>query len=203
MLKNVDTIVSPEQIRVIGCGAIAREILAICDANAMTHVDLVCLPAHWHNTPALIAPGVKDAVDQARQEGYERIYIAYAECGTQGMLDKICTQEGVERIKGPHCYSFFAGNELFSTWEEDLDAFFLTDFLTRQFDAFVVEPLGLKKHPELRDMYFGNYRKLIYLSQKEDSELQQKAEKAAEYLGLEYIYRYTGYGDLSGSLLSA
>ncbi len=203
MLTHSNDRENPQPIRVIGCGAIAREILAVCEANAMSHVDLVCLPAQWHNTPALIAPGVKDAIDQARLDGFERIYIAYAECGTQGLLDKVCTQEGVERIEGPHCYSFFAGNEIFSTWDDDLDAFFLTDFLARQFEAFIVEPLGLKKHPELRDMYFGNYRKLIYLSQKEDKALQEKAEKAAEFLGLEYIYRYTGYGDLNGSLLSA
>ena len=190
-------------IRIIGCGAIAREILAICQANGLDHVDLTCLPAQWHLYPDKIAPGVKEAIEEARNEGFEKIYIAYADCGTGGMLDKVCEEEGVERIAGPHCYSFYAGNDTFTEWDEDVDTFFLTDFLARQFDSFVTEPLGLKKHPELRDMYFGNYRKLVYLSQKEDAQLQEKARKAAEFLGLEYEYRFTGYGDLTAALTSA
>ncbi len=195
------TTVSP--IRVIGCGALAREIRAVCEAARLHHVDLTCLPAIWHNHPERIAPGVRKAIHQARAEGFERIYVAYAECGTGGELDKVCREEGVERIAGPHCYSFFAGNDRFAGWEDDLDAFFLTDFLARQFDAFVVEPLGLRKHPELRDMYFGNYRKLIYLSQQEDPELQKKAKKAAQFLDLKYEYRFTGYGGLETALQEA
>ncbi|NVD38888.1 DUF1638 domain-containing protein [Ensifer sp. HO-A22] len=194
----------PEKVHVIGCGAIAREILAICQANQLDHVDLACLPAIWHNTPDRITPGVREAIAKARQEGFKRIFVAYADCGTGGHLDRLCEEEGVERIPGPHCYSFFAGNDDFaSRWDDDLTAFFLTDFLARQFEAFVVEPLGLKRHPELRDMYFGHYRKLVYLSQQEDETLQAKAKEAADYLGLEYEYRFTGYGDLTTSLLSA
>lgn len=194
----------PEKVHVIGCGAIAREILAVCQANQLDHVDLACLPAIWHNTPDKITPGVREAIVKARQEGFRRIFVAYADCGTGGHLDRLCEEEGVERIPGPHCYSFFAGNDDFaSRWDDDLTAFFLTDFLARQFEAFVVEPLGLKRHPELRDMYFGHYRKLVYLSQQEDEALQAKAKEAADYLGLEYEYRFTGYGDLTASLLSA
>lgn len=194
----------PEKVHVIGCGAIAREILSICQANRLDHVDLACLPAIWHNTPDKITPGVREAIVKARQEGFQRIFVAYADCGTGGHLDRLCEEEGVERIPGPHCYSFFAGNDDFaSRWDDDLTAFFLTDFLARQFESFVVEPLGLKRHPELRDMYFGHYRKLVYLSQQEDEALQAKAKEAADYLGLEYEYRFTGYGDLTASLLSA
>ncbi|MCR9135460.1 MAG: DUF1638 domain-containing protein [Alphaproteobacteria bacterium] len=199
--SNTSTEISP--VRVIGCGAIAREILAVCKVSKLDHVDLICLPAIWHNHPDRIAPGVREAVQQARAEGFERVYVAYADCGTGGALDRVCREEGVERIAGPHCYSFFAGNEAFAGWEDDLDAFFLTDFLARQFDAFVTEPLGLRKHPELRDMYFGNYRKLIYLSQMEDPALQEKAKKAAEFLGLQYEYRFTGYGDLATAINEA
>ena len=203
MNEHTGKISGKSPVRVIGCGAIAREILAVCEANGLDHIDLACLPAQWHLHPERIAPGVKTAIDKARVEGFEKIYVAYADCGTGGLLDKVCEEEGVERIAGPHCYSFFAGNDLFAEWDDDIDAFFLTDFLARQFEAFIVEPLGLKKHPELRDMYFGNYRKLIYLSQKEDPELQEKAKKAADMLGLEYEFRFTGYGDLTTSLVSA
>ena len=196
MNEPTDTGQAPGRIRVIACGALAREILAICEANGLMHVDLACLPAIWHNYPDRIAPSVRDAVRQARTEGFERIFVAYADCGTSGALDTVCDEENVERIAGPHCYSFFAGNNRFAGWEDDLDAFFLTDFLARQFETFVIEPLGLDRHSELRDLYFGNYRKLIYLSQEEDPELQEKARQAAQLFDLEYEYRFTGYGDL-------
>ncbi|MBW9062282.1 DUF1638 domain-containing protein [Rhizobium herbae] len=193
-----------EKVHVIGCGAIAREILAVCEANGLDHVDLICLPAIWHNTPEKITPGIKAAIHKARAEGFSRIFIAYADCGTGGLLDRLCEEEKVERIAGPHCYSFFAGNAAFaSRWEDDFTSFFLTDFLARQFEAFVIEPLGLDRHPELRDVYFGHYKKLVYLSQVEDEKLQQKARAAAEALGLAYEYRFTGFGDLTPALLHA
>ncbi|QFI66785.1 DUF1638 domain-containing protein [Sinorhizobium alkalisoli] len=192
------------KVQVIGCGAIAREILAICEANRLDHITLSCLPAIWHNTPEKIVPGLRQAIAAARAEGFERIFVAYADCGTGGLIDRLCEEEGVDRIPGPHCYSFFAGNDAFAErWDEDITAFFLTDFLARQFETFVIEPLGLDKHPELRDMYFGHYRKLVYLSQVEDEALQAKARRAADMLGLEYEYRYTGYGDLTRSLTEA
>ncbi len=194
---------SAEKVHVIGCGAIAREILAVCEANGLDHIELSCLPAIWHNTPDKITPGIKAAIDKARLAGFSRIFVAYADCGTGGHLDRLCEEEKVGRIAGPHCFSFFAGNADFEQrWDEDLTAFFLTDFLARQFEAFVIEPLGLDRHPELRDMYFGHYRKLIYLSQVEDEALQNKARAAADKLGLAYEYRYTGYGDLTPALLT-
>ena len=134
---------------------------------------------------------------------YARIAVAYAECGTQGELDKVCAEEGVERIAGPHCYSFYWGNDAFAArGDDDIDAFFLTDFLARQFESFVIEPLGLDRHPELRDMYFGNYRRLIFLAQTDDAELEAKARAAAERLGLSFEMRRTGLGDLTGFLTS-
>lgn len=189
-----------EKVRVIACGAIAREVIAVCKANRLDHIDLQCLPAIWHAYPEKITPGIERAIAEARAEGIERIFIGYADCGTGGLLDVLCAREGVQRIEGPHCYSFFAGNEAFAQNDDDVTSFFLTDFLARQFEAFVVEPLGLDRHPQLLPMYFGNYRKLVYLSQVEDEALQQKARQAADYLGLEYEYRFTGYGDLSPAL---
>jgi hypothetical protein len=195
---------APEKLRVIACGAIAREVLAICQANRLDHIDLVCLPAIWHVYPNKIGPGMREAIAEARAEGFERIFIGYAECGTQGELDKICAQEGVARLEGPHCYSFFTGNEKFlAATETEFTAFYLTDFLARQFEAFVIEPLKLEQHPEIRDMVFGNYTKIVYLAQTEDAALQEKARWAADYLGLEYEYRFTGYGDLSAALAQA
>ncbi|WP_245441230.1 DUF1638 domain-containing protein [Neorhizobium sp. T7_12] len=192
-----------EKVHVIACGAIAREILAVSRQQGLGHIDLNCLPAIWHAYPQKIVPGLEKAVAEAREAGFEKIFFAYADCGTGGDIDRLCAREGIARIEGPHCYSFFAGNDAFAAKaDEDLFSFFLTDFLARQFEAFVIEPLGLNRHPELKDMYFGNYRKLVYLSQEEDEVLQEKARGAADYLGLEYEYRFTGYGDLTQALRS-
>ena len=156
----------------------------IVEANGLDHIELTCLPAIWHNRPEKIAPRRAEADPRKPRRATRKIAVAYAECGTQGALDKVCEEEGVERIAGPHCYSFYWGNDAFAQRDDDdIDAFFLTDFLARQFESFVIEPLGLDRHPELRDMYFGNYRRLIFLAQTEDAELEAKAREAAEAAG--------------------
>ncbi len=200
--KNLsgDKRISKQKVHVIACGAIAREILAIVRINGLDHIDLHCLPAIYHSYPQKIAPALEEAIADARARGFKNIYIGYADCGTGGDIDRICERDGIERLSGPHCYSFFTGNEAFAARDDDITSFFLTDFLARQFESFVIVPLGLDRHPELRDMYFGNYRKVVYLSQEEDPALQAKAKEAAAYLGLDYEYRYTGYGDLAREL---
>ena len=182
-------------VLVIGCGAIAREILAVRDANGWSHIDLTCLPAILHNTPERIPAAVEDAVKKHR-DTYAAIFVAYADCGTGGLLEATCERLGVEMIAGPHCYSFFEGNDVFAARDE-IDAFYLTDFLVRQFDAFVWKPLGLDRHPELRDMYFGHYKTLVYQAQTEDQALREEAELCADRLGLAFEVRFTGYGDLT------
>lgn len=183
---------------------IAREILAVCDQFGLDHIDLKCLPAMWHHHPEKIAPGVDAAIDTARSEGFRNIFVAYADCGTGGHLDEVCNRQGVERIAGPHCFSFYMGNDAFAEEADDLiTSFFMTDFLARHFETFFVKPLGLDRHPELRDMYFGNYEKLIYIAQTDDDALDQSAEAAARFLDLQYERRGVGYGDLSGALREA
>lgn len=197
-----DKRITARKVHVIACGAIAREILAITKINSLDHIDLHCLPAIYHSYPQKIAPALREAIADARSRGFETIFIGYADCGTGGEIDRICKSEGIERLSGPHCYSFFSGNEAFAARDDDITSFFLTDFLARQFESFVIVPLGLDRHPELKEMYFGNYRKVVYLSQEEDPVLQEKAKAAADYLGLDYEYRHTGYGDLARELLA-
>jgi len=188
------------RVLLIACGAIAREVLAVTQANGWTHIDLTCLPAILHNHPERIAPAIQQAVTKHRDQ-YAQIFVLYADCGTGGELFDLCKKLGVEMLKGPHCYSFFEGNEGFAERAKDeFTAFYLTDFLVRQFDAFVWKPLGLDRHPELRDTYFGNYEKLVYQAQSQDADLDQKAQACAARLGLEYERRFTGYGDLESSL---
>ena len=185
---------------IIACGALAREILALKEMNKWDHMDLTCLPAIYHVYPDKITDAVEAAVHKHKND-YRRIFIAYADCGTGGLLAAKCDELGVELIEGPHCYSFFEGNTAFEKISEDeFTAFYLTDFLVRQFDAFVIKPMGLDKHPELRDMYFGNYEKLVYQAQTEDAALTEKAKRCAERLGLRFERRFTGYGDLAHAL---
>ena len=188
------------RILLIACGALAHEILALKAANGWAHMDLQCLPAKLHLWPERIIPAVEEAVSAARG-AYETVFVVYADCGTGGLLQAACDRLGVEMVEGPHCYAFFEGNAAFAAKaEEEFTAFYLTDFLVRQFDAFVWKPMGLDRHPELRDMYFGNYTKLVYQAQKDDPALDVKAEDCARRLGLAYERRFTGYGDLAVTL---
>ena len=186
-----------QPILVLACGALAREILSLIEINQWQGIKLECLPANLHLFPDRIPAAVERAVEKFRAK-YSRIFVAYADCGTGGALQRTCQSLGVEMIEGPHCYAFFDGLEEFAERSEnEITAFYLTDFLVRQFDAFVWRALGLDAHPELRDIYFGNYTKLIFLAQTEDKELDRKAQECAARLGLFYERRYTGYGDLS------
>lgn len=190
----------PGRTLLIGCGALAREVLALTRLNGWWHMDLRCLPAQLHNTPERIPEAVRDAIREGR-DGFDRVLVLYGDCGTGGRLDRVLAEEGAERVDGPHCYSFFSGNEAFAALTEtEFTAFYLTDFLVRQFDAMVIRPLGLDRHPELRDAYFAHYDRLVYLAQTEDAGLQAEARRAADRLGLAFEYRFTGYGDLATML---
>ena len=184
------------KVLLIACGALAKEILAIKEIGGWDHLELTCLPAQLHLYPEKIPAEVEKAVKLHRGR-FERIFIVYADCGTGGLLQQKCDELGVEMVEGPHCYAFFDGLEEFErNSESELRAFYLTDFLVRQFDSFVWQPLGLDRHPELRDAYFGNYEKLVYLAQTEDKFLDNKARLCASRLSLDYARRFTGYGDL-------
>lgn len=193
-----------DRVMLIACGALAREILALKAMNGWDHVDLECLPAKLHNRPEKISEAVRIKARAARARGYATVFIVYADCGTGGRLDAVCAEEGVERVPGPHCYAFFDGIEPFAARaEEEIGAFYLTDFLARQFDTLVWKGMGIEKHPELRDMLFSHYDRLVYLAQTDDPALDRAAEAAAARLGLRYERRFTGYGDLAGVLAQA
>jgi hypothetical protein len=176
------------KILVIACGALAREVLAL----RLDHIDVACLPAQLHNHPKRI-PGAMRVKIRANRSSYDEILCLYGDCGTGGELDRVLAEEGVKRIGGAHCYAFYAGEEAFSRLAEDEPGtFFLTDFLTRHFDALVIRGLGLDRFPQLRDDYFGNYRRLVHLAQFDDPDMETKAKAAAEKLGLAYERRFTG-----------
>lgn len=184
----------PPGTLIICCGAIAREIVALVGENRWDHMRVECLPAHLHNTPEAIPEAVRAKIRAARPR-YDDILVLYGDCGTGGLLDKVLREERVERIFGNHCYEAFAGPEaLAGLMAAEPGTFFVTDFLARHFDRLVIKGLGLDRFPRLRDTYFGRYRRLVYLAQSHDRELEARAREAARKLSLEFEKRYTGYG---------
>jgi hypothetical protein len=188
------------RVLVVGCGALGRELVAL--VRGVPGVDLTCLPAELHNRPELIPDAVASRL-RARGGDYDRVFVAYADCGTGGLLDRLLETEfeGVERIPGAHCYEFYAGAAAFAALQdEEVGTFYLTDFLARNFERIVWCGLGLADHPELLPLYFGNYRRLVYLAQTEDPELVERARAAADRLGLAFERRQTGLGDLATAI---
>ena len=191
-----------EPILVIACGALAREINALKNLHGWEHLHMKCIDAKLHFWPEKIAAELRERIRRYKNE-YATIYVAYAECGTAGEIDKIIEEENLQRLPGAHCYQFFAGAEAFAEMADDEPGtFYLTDFLVRHFWKLVVVALGLDKHPELRDDYFGNYKRVVYLAQTPDETLLAEARKAAEYLRLDFEHVHTGYGELESSLQS-
>jgi hypothetical protein len=204
-VKDSPTTVPPsgQGMLIIACGALAHEITALRRANAWDELDVRCLPAELHNRPEKIPDAVRALIRSSRDR-YRSIFVAYGDCGTGGLLDKVLSEEGVERIPGAHCYEFFATGPVFAALAEaEPGTFYLTDFLLRHFDRLVIRGLGLDRHPELFSVYFGNYRKLVYLAQAPEAHSQDGAREIALRMGLQFEYRRTGYGTLGTTLAAA
>jgi hypothetical protein len=190
----------PARQLIIACGALAREIATLRRANGWSHIDVVCLPPELHNRPERIAGAVRAQIRLHRGD-YSDIFVAYGECGTRGALDAVLREERVERIAGGHCYEFYATPAVFAALaDEESGTFYLTDFLLRQFERLVIRALGIDRHPELLPVYFGNYRRLVYLAQAPQADSESQARAIAERLGLEYRFHSTGYGGLEQGL---
>ncbi|MDX1607039.1 MAG: DUF1638 domain-containing protein [Candidatus Competibacterales bacterium] len=184
---------------VIACGALAHELVALKQANGWNHLEIQCLPAELHNRPERIPGAVRDKLEAAR-ETHDRVFVAYGDCGTGGLLDRVLAEYGAERIPGAHCYQFFGGEAFDRLQDEEPGSFYLTDFLLRHFDRLIWRGMGIDRHPSLLSTYFGNYRRLVYLAQFEAPERIEQARAVAARLGLDFVYRHTGYGELRRSL---
>lgn len=186
---------------IIACGALARELRAVIALNGWQDVRLACLPAALHNRPEAIPARVAELLAR-HVDGTARVFVAYADCGTGGGLDRVlAAYPGVERLPGAHCYAFYAGVERFQALADaEPGSFYLTDFLVQHFERLVIDELGLRQHPELQALYFGNYRRVVYLAQRDAAQLREGAEVAAARLGLPLVVIDTGYGALQPAL---
>jgi hypothetical protein len=180
---------------IIACGALSYELNLLKKLNKWEHLTIQCLDAKLHNTPKLIPGKVKEKLD-AMNDDYDGVFIAYADCGTGGLLDALLEPYNVERLPGAHCYEFFSSQEIFEELcTNEMGTFYLTDFLVKHFDRLVIKGLGLDKHPELQKEYFRNYKKVVYLAQSRSETLIEESKQCAEFLGLEHSTQYTGLGN--------
>ena len=188
---------------VIGCGALARELVALTRSAGLPEVDLTCLPATLHNRPERIPEAVRARIRKARAAGRDQLFVAYADCGTGGMLDRVLEEEGVARLEGAHCYEIYAGRAAFAAMsDEEPGTFYLTDFLARNFERLVIQGLGIDRHPELLPMYFGNYTRVVFLAQTDDAALTTLARRGARRLGLRFERRFTGHGEMAPPIVA-
>ncbi len=183
----------------VACGALAREVLAI-KAKYGWEADVLGVPSLLHNHPDRIPEAILGRIRRAR-EAYDRVVVVYGDCGTGGRLDSLLAGEGVERVSGPHCYEMYANGRFPTIMAQEPGTFFLTDYLLQSFDALVIKGLGLDRFPELRDEYFVNYRRVVYLAQRDDPTLRAKADRAAEMIGLPLEVIPVGYGALESRLV--
>ena len=190
-------------VLVITCAAIAREVNEIKKQGQWSQMDLQAITADLHSRPEKIPAAVAEKIDQARDR-YDHIFVAYGDCGTSGELDRVLDEKGVQRLPGAHCYDFLAGRETFARLQDDEPGtFYLTDFLAQHLQRLVIEVLGIDRHPELKEIYFGNYTRLVYLAQTEAEELTALARAAADELGLRFERIYTGMGEMVPALDAA
>jgi Protein of unknown function (DUF1638) len=177
---------------VIACGALATELRTVLAWQGIDEIDVRYLPANLHNRPERIVPAIRDVIDA---EGVGRdVFVAYADCGTGGALDGFLAERpDIGRLPGAHCYEFFAGRDLFAALHDaEPGTFYLTDFLAKHFDVLVWRGLGLDRHPSLLSSYFGNYRRVVLLSQGDDPSVVVAARDAATRLGLQFVHEPTG-----------
>jgi hypothetical protein len=182
----------------IACGALAREVLALKEKHGWD-ADVLGVPSLLHNEPDRIPAAVQQRIRQAR-EAYEKVIVVYGDCGTGGLLDHMLEQEGVQRVTGPHCYEMYADGTFEKLMAEAPGTYFLTDYLVQSFDHLVIEGMGLDQYPDLRDEYFRNYTRVVYLVQREDPALLARARWAADRLSLPLEVRRAGYGKLESRL---
>lgn len=189
-------------VLVIACGALARELGAVVEVNRLTNLTVEYLPGRLHNRPERI-PQEVEAKLAGRRNAFDRVLLGYGDCGTGGRLDELCRRLDLERLPGDHCYEFFTGGPGFALLHHtEPGTFYLTDYLARHFDAIVMASLGLDRHPELLELYFGNYRRLVHLVQTYDPAVEAKARRAADVLGLEFHTVHTGIDRLEAGVVS-
>ena len=190
----------PASLLIISCGAIAREVMAVAKSSGWQNLKVTQIPAELHNRPDQIPAAVEKKLATYAAD-YDHVFAAFGDCGTGGMLDKVLDKYNIQRLSGAHCYEFYSGSENFVAMaEQELGTFYLTDYLAKHFEQLIMDGMGLNKHPQLIELMFAHYTKLVYLVQEPNRQLYHVAEAAAIKLGLKYERVVTGYGRITEEL---
>lgn len=187
------------RVAIVLCGALGREVMAIARKHGW-EVTFHGIDAQAHMRPERIAPLVERKLIELIPQ-VDRVVVVYGDCGSGGALDEVLARYNVPRLTGPHCYAWYGGASFVTLMEEEPGTFFLTDFLLRGFDGLVWKGLGLDRYPQLKDDYFANYKRLVYLAQRDDDGLIERAREVSARLNLPLEVRHTGYGDLETQLV--
>ena len=192
---------SKQEVLLIACGALANEVNAVLSANQLTNISVEYLSASLHNRPEKLAPTLRTRVERGLDQG-KKVFLGYADCGSGGAIDTLCEEYSIERLPGAHCYEFFLQPGVFREFHAvNPGTFFLTDYLARHFDRLVLEGLGIIEHPELFEIYFGNYSKVLFMSQSGSEHALRDAHSAARKLKLPIEVIAGGYGQFADALL--
>jgi uncharacterized protein DUF1638 len=168
------------RIAFLACGAVAIDTAALVRRRGWD-ADVHGISSNLHMTPGDIAPAVEAKLEDLLPH-YDRVIVVYGDCGTGGALDEVLRRHPTVRPAGAHCFQWYAG-DLFRRFQEDVGIYFLTDWLVSNWERAVVRALGVDRHPELRETYFGNIERILFVRQHADPEREAKALRIAEWMG--------------------
>ncbi len=172
---------SRAQVAFLACGAVAQDTAALVEQHGWD-ADVHGISSDLHMTPLEIGPAVEEKL-KVLVGRYDRVIVVYGDCGTGGRLDAVLDRYPAVRPAGVHCFQWYAG-EVYRRFEDDIGIYFLTDWLVTNWDRAVIKGLGLDRFPWLRETYFGNLTRVLFVRQHPDPGREAKAREIAAYMDL-------------------
>jgi hypothetical protein len=167
------------RIAFIACGAVAKDTAALVERHGWK-ADVHGITSDLHMTPLEIGPAVEEKIQKLLPD-YDRVIVVYGDCGTGGRLDKVLDRSPAVRPAGVHCFQWYAG-DLFERFNDDIGIYFLTDWLVTNWDRAVIAGLGLDRFPWLKETYFDNITRILFVRQHPDDAREVRAREIAQWM---------------------